>query len=106
MERRPRALGADEIETRRATRRTALAAVGGALGAITLGVTARAEARGPASKATDSDPTDGEGHGRTGVTDRDAGEGSDGAGRGVCPSRGWSDSDPSDRRGQGRGPCR
>ena len=109
----PRSLLAHEIESSRTGRRSALAALGGAFcrstlggafGLSTLGVLGAPGSA--AAKATDSDANDGEGHGRTGVTDRDAGEGSDGAGRGVCPARGWSDSDPSDGAGRGRGPCR
>src|SRR5439155_13546807 len=71
----------DDIATRRLSRRSALAAI-----AAVTATAGRAEA-----KATDSDPTDPPDHGRTGFTDRDAGQGSDGAGRGVCAERGWSD---------------
>jgi hypothetical protein len=96
-------LEAGDIATIRAIgRRSALATIG----ALALGTAATAHARSPSgTKTSDSDPTDPPGHGRTGFTDRDSGSTADGAGRGVCPERGWSDSDPNDPRGRGRGPC-
>ncbi len=97
-------LAADEISTVRASaqvgRRGALAL----LGAAALGVGALARPS-TARAASDSDPSDPPGRGRTGFTDRDGGPGADGAGRGVCPERGWSDADPNDPAGRGRGPC-
>ncbi len=94
-------------------RRGALAAIFattglvGALGRATAAAqgNARATSSNAGSKASDSDSSDAPGHGRTGFTDRDSGPGADGAGRGVCPERGWSDSDPTDPAGRGRGPC-
>jgi hypothetical protein len=97
-------LSPEDIVTERPMgRRSALAALGSSvLGAASLAVgVGHAEA-----KASDSDPSDPAGRGRTGFTDRDSGPGADGAGRGVCAERGWSDSDPNDPAGRGRGPCR
>lgn len=92
----------DDIVSVRLGRRGALGAIGATvLGATAVAVPSRAEA-----KASDSDPSDPRGRGRTGFTDRDSGPGADGAGRGVCAERGWSDSDPNDAEGRGRGPCR
>lgn len=96
----------DIVTARTLGRRSALALLGtGAIGsavaaAAVVGSPTRAEA-----KASDSDPNDPAGHGRTGFTDRDSGASADGAGRGVCAERGHSDSDPNDPAGRGRGPC-
>ncbi|UJR78962.1 RNA-binding protein, RRM domain protein [Sandaracinus amylolyticus] len=99
---KPRTLTPGDIVTHRLGRRSAL----GALGASVLGATALIASPAPAeAKASDSDPQDPPGRGRTGFTDRDSGPGADGAGRGVCAERGWSDSDPNDPQGRGRGPC-
>lgn len=96
-------LGDSDIVVDRALgRRSALAAIA----AVGLGATAVVTTAGVAqAKASDSDPNDPAGRGRTGFTDRDSGPGVDGAGRGVCAERGWSDSDPNDPAGRGRGPC-
>lgn len=91
----------DIVVDRPLGRRSALAAIA----AVGLGTTAIATTSVARAKATDGDPQDPPGHGRTGFTDRDSGPGSDGAGRGVCAERGWSDSDPNDAAGRGRGPC-
>jgi hypothetical protein len=92
----------DIVTDRKVGRRSAISLMGaGALGAAALaGAPSRAEA-----KASDSDPTDPPGRGRTGFTDRDSGSSADGAGRGVCAERGHSDADPNDPAGRGRGPC-
>ena len=92
---RKKSLVERDVSVTRMSRRSALAIAG----VLVLGA-ARAHA-----KATDSDPQDPPGRGRTGFTDRDGGPGADGAGRGVCAERGWSDSDPNDPAGRGRGPC-
>lgn len=94
-------LAPDEIVIdRRIGRRSALGVIAAGTAFAAVIVPSHAEA-----KASDSDPNDPAGRGRTGFTDRDSGPGADGAGRGVCAERGWSDSDPSDARGRGRGPC-
>lgn len=96
----------DIVTERKLGRRSALGLLGsgaasGLVGAVVIaGAPARAEA-----KASDSDPSDPAGRGRTGFTDRDSGASVDGAGRGVCAERGHSDSDPNDQAGRGRGPC-
>jgi hypothetical protein len=107
-----RTLDPREIVTNRSVgRRGALAAIGSVLGMAALASPARAERSGTGASgraiptATDSDPNDAPGRGRTGQTDRDSEPNADGVGRGVCPDRGWSDSDPSDPAGRGRGPC-
>lgn len=97
-------LRGDEITTDRKAalgRRSALTL----LGAGVVGSVAWVSGPSKAAASSDSDPTDPAGRGRTGFTDRDSGPSADGAGRGVCPERGWSDSDPSDPAGRGRGPC-
>lgn len=102
MARKKTLQGGDIVTDRKSLgRRGAL----GALGVGLLGSAAVAATPSRAAAATDSDPTDPAGHGRTGFTDRDSGPSADGAGRGVCPERGWSDADPSDPAGRGRGPC-
>lgn len=92
----------DIVTERTLGRRSAIGLLGaGAIGAVAItGTASRAEA-----KASDSDPTDPPGRGRTGFTDRDSGASADGAGRGVCAERGHSDADPNDPAGRGRGPC-
>jgi len=101
-----RTLLPNDIVTERPLRRRSAIAVLGALG--TLGAIAAIILGAPAgaSAATDSDARDLPGRGRTGFTDRDAGPGADGVGRGVCAERGWSDADSGDPVGRGRGPCR
>lgn len=103
-----RTLEAGDIVTERPLgRRSAIATLGAAVlgGAAVVAGASSAQARDRSAKASDSDPTDPPGRGRTGFTDRDSGASADGAGRGVCAERGWSDSDPNDPAGRGRGPC-
>ena len=104
---------AEQAIGRRSALRAVAGVVTGAVVAATVALPGEAEAQ-----CTDSDGgrwADRPGYGRrcrrvyyrrpTGFTDRDP---SDGAGYGVCPSRGFTDSDAgagSDPGGRGRGPC-
>ncbi len=102
-------LSEEDITTERTMgRRGMLQMVGGTLlaGAAVTAVGSVARAERPTQLATDSDPSDGAGRGRTGHSDRDSGSQQDQAGHGVCAERGVNDSDPDDGAGRGRGPCR
>ena len=95
----------DVVVERRYGRRSALQALGG----VAAGAAAAAVLAAPLSaeaKATDSDPNDAAGHGRTGVSDRDP---NDRVGHGRTYYRGGyrpgvhtTDSDPNDAAGRGR----
>lgn len=96
-------LAIEEIQTTRASRRTAMGFIGAAVGAVALAPLASAAAQEAEPLCSDSDPYDPGGYGRhcgsSGCSDSDP---RDPGGRGVHCGRRCSDSDPYDPAGSGR----